>query len=141
MTDSRHRHLYNPLLERPLPAVLTTVLSDGRLQSTIVWFVADQQHLLVSTMREFAKARNLRQRPVATLLVVNPADSSRWIEIRADVDLSTRDAEQQLDALTRNYTRHTHYYGQIYPVDQRNLETRVIARLHPRAVHCDAIHR
>lgn len=27
-----------PLLGRPLPAVLTTVLSDGRLQSTIVWF-------------------------------------------------------------------------------------------------------
>lgn len=31
-----------PLLGRPLSAVLTTMLSDGRLQSTIVWFVADR---------------------------------------------------------------------------------------------------
>lgn len=38
-------------------------------------------------------------------------------------------------------TCHTHYYGQIHPLAQRNLETRVIARLEPRAVHCDAIHR
>jgi len=53
----------------------------------------------------------------------------------------TRDAEHQLDALTRTYTRHTHYYGEIYPLDQRNLKTRVIARLHPRALHWDAIHR
>lgn len=27
-----------PLLGQAVPAVLTTVLSDGRLQSTIVWF-------------------------------------------------------------------------------------------------------
>lgn len=40
-----------------------------------------------------------------------------------------------------NDTRHTHYCGEIYPLDQRNLETRIIARLHPRAVHCNAIHR
>jgi hypothetical protein len=88
-----------------------------------------------------ARAPTCSPTPSATLFIIDPADSSCWIEIRADVDLSTRDTEQQLDALTRTYTRHTHYYGQIYPLDQRNLETRVIARLHPRDIHCDAIHR
>jgi hypothetical protein len=90
---------------------------------------------------ESRKGRNLVADPRATLLIVDPVDISRWIEIRADVDHSTIDAEQQLDVLTRGYTRHTHYYGESYHLGQRNLETRVIARLHPRAVHCDAIHR
>ena len=56
-----------PLLGQAVPAVLTTVLSDGRLQSTIVWFACDREDLLVFTMREFAKARNLLRRPVANV--------------------------------------------------------------------------
>ena len=43
--------------------------------------------------------------------------------------------------LTAEYTRHRHYYGSIYPVEQRRCENRVIARIHPRRINCDAIHR
>jgi PPOX class probable F420-dependent enzyme len=129
------------LLDAPLVAALATRLPSGFPQTQPVWYARDGNDILVSTTLERRKGRNMLADPRATLLIVDPVDSSRWIEIRADVDLSTIDAEQQLDALTRTYTRHTHYYGEIYPLDQRNLETRVIARLHPRAVHCDAIHR
>jgi len=129
------------LLDAPLVAALATRLPGGFPQTQPVWYARDGNDLLVNTTLERSKGRNLLADPRATLLIVDPTDSSRWIEIRADVDLGTVDAEQQLDALTRAYTRHTHYYGEIYPLDQRNLETRVIARLHPRAVHCDAIHR
>jgi hypothetical protein len=51
------------LLDRPLPAVLTTEMPDGRFQSTVVWFNRDGGHILLNTMREFQKARNLRARP------------------------------------------------------------------------------
>ncbi len=129
------------LLDAPVVAALATVLPSGLPQTQPVWFARQGNDVLVNTTLQRRKGRNLLADPRATLLVVDPADSSRWVEIRADVDLSTHQAEQQLDALTRAYTRHTAYYGQIYPVDQRERETRVIARLHPRAVHCDAIHR
>jgi len=44
--------------------VLTTHLPGGRLQSTIVWSDHDGGHLLINTMREFQKARNLFLVPV-----------------------------------------------------------------------------
>lgn len=134
-----HDHL--DLLDAPLVAALATRLPGGFPQTQPVWYARDGNDILVNTTLERSKGRDMLADPRATLLIVDPVDSSRWIEIRADVDLSAIDAEQQLDALTRTYTRHTHYYGETYPLDQRNLETRVIARLHPRAVHCDAIHR
>jgi PPOX class probable F420-dependent enzyme len=129
------------LPDAPVVAALATSLPSGFPQTQPVWFARDGNDILVNTTFQRRKGSNMLADPRATLLIVDPVDGSRWVEIRADVDLSTRDAEQQLDDLTRNYTRHTHYYGEIYPLDQRNLETRVIARLHPRAVHCDAIHR
>jgi hypothetical protein len=86
------------LIDRPLPAVLTTHLSGGRLQSTIVWYDHDGDHLLVNTMREFQKARNLRDRPLATVLIVEPGDPNRWIEVRARVVPDGRDPCAHLDA-------------------------------------------
>lgn len=44
------------LLERPLPAVLTTEMPDGRLQSSVVWCDLDGNNVLINTMREFQKA-------------------------------------------------------------------------------------
>jgi hypothetical protein len=84
--------------------------------------------------------RNLEADPRATLLGVDPESSVRWIEIRADVDLIGEGAEEQNDRLTRRYTRHDRYYGPVYPAAQRACETRVIVRLHPRRITCDAIH-
>lgn len=129
------------LLDAPLVAALATRLPSGFPQTQPVWYARDGNDILVNTTLQRRKGRNLLADPRATLLIVDPVDSSRWIEIRADVDLSTQGAEEQLDELTRAHTRHACYYGRIYPLDQRQLETRVIARLHPRAVHCDAIHR
>jgi PPOX class probable F420-dependent enzyme len=124
----------NPLLGRPLPAVLTTVLPDGRLQSTIVWFACDRQHLLVSTMREFAKARNLRSRPVATLLIVNPEDTTDWAEVRANVSLEAEGAPEVLDDIGHRYTGLRPYFGEVVPADLAATEHPVTCRLTPVAI-------
>jgi PPOX class probable F420-dependent enzyme len=94
----------------------------------------------VNTTRERRKGRNLEADPRATLLVIDPNDSGRWVEIRADVDLLGDPDTARLDRLTRRYTAHEQYYGSIYPERRRAHETRVVARLHPRRVVCDAIH-
>ena len=78
--------------------------------------------------------------PKVSLLVVDPDDTARFIQIRGDAELVTDGALEHLDALTRRYTRHPAYYGYIYPVEQRSRETRVICRIHARRVTLDAIH-
>jgi PPOX class probable F420-dependent enzyme len=132
-----HRYL----LERPLTVALSTRMPDGLAQTQPVWCSVDGNDVLVNTTRQRRKGRNLAADPRATVLAVDPADSSRWIEIRGDVDLVDDGALAHLDRLTAQYTRHPHYYGCIYPDEQRHHENRVIVRVHPRHITCDAVHR
>ena len=78
--------------------------------------------------------------PKVNLLVVDPGNTSRHIQIRGDADLSTEGALDHLDAVTREYTGYPASYGYVYPAGQRALETRVICRIRARRITLDAIH-
>jgi len=131
---------HRELLRAPVTAALSTRMPDGSAETQPVWCGVDGNDVLINTTRERRKGRNLAADPRATVLAVDPTDSGRWIEIRGDVDLIERGALAQLDELTAAYTRHRHFYGGIYPAEQRLQETRVIARIHPRHIVCDAVH-
>jgi len=122
------------LLDRALPAVLTTEMPDGRLQSTVVWYQYEGGHLLINTMREFQKARNLRSRPRATLLVLEPGDTARWLEVRADVVVDVRDPAAHLDGLAHWYTGRQPYFGAVVPAELADVEHPVVFRLEPVAM-------
>jgi len=128
------------LLTRPVCAVFTTLGRDGQPQSTVVWVDLDHQCALVNTTLERQKGRNLLENQKVSLLVVDPRNTSRFIQIRGDAELVTEGAREHLDALTRKYTSHPAYYGHLYPEAQRLRETRVICRIHPRRITLDAIH-
>ena len=131
---------HRDLLTRPVCGVLTTMGRDGQPQSSLVWVDHDGECALVNTTLERRKGRNLLADPRVSLLVVDPDDMSRFIQIRGDAQLVTRGAIEHLDALTRRYTRHPRFYGFVYPESRRDLETRVICRIHPRRVTLNAIH-
>ena len=128
------------LLTRPICAVFTTMGRDGQPQSSLVWVDFDGECARVNTTLERQKGRNLVADPKVSLLVVDPEDTARFIQIRGEAELVTAGALEHLDALTRSYTRHPGYYGHIYPVGQAARETRVICRIHARRVTLDAIH-
>ena len=128
------------LLTRPICGVLTTMLPDGQPQSSLVWVDWDGACPNVNTTLERQKARNVVANPAVSLLVVDPDDTGRFIQIRGDAELVCDGAAEQLDRLTRRYTGHPGYYGWIYPIEQRARETRVTCRIHPRRVTLDAIH-
>lgn len=128
------------LLTRPICGVLTTMGADGQPQSSLVWVDYDGVHARTDTTLERQKGRNMRANPKVSLLVVDPDNTGRFLQIRGDAELVTDGALEQLDALTRKYTRHPRYYGCIYPADQQARETRVIVRIHARRVTLDAIH-
>ncbi len=128
------------LLTRPICGVFTTMGQDGQPQSSLVWVDVDDGCVQVNTTLERQKGRNLVADPSVSLLVVDPDNTGRFIQIRGDAELVTNAAVEHLDALTRKYTRHPRYYGCIYPADQQARETRVICRIHARRITLDAIH-
>jgi PPOX class probable F420-dependent enzyme len=128
------------LLTRPICGVFTTLGRDGQPQLSLVWVDLDGEGALVNTTLERQKGRNLVRNQKVSLLVVDPSNTSRFIQIRGDAELMTEGACEHLDALTRKYTSHPGYYGHIYPEAQRLRETRVICRIRPRRVTLDAIH-
>lgn len=130
------------LLVEAVHGVLTTVMPDGQPQNSIVWADYDGQYVLVNTTLERQKGRNIRANPRVTLLVIDPRDGSRWIEVRGTVvEMTAENAEAHADRLTRLYTGKRHFYGDIYPVEQRERETRVIVKILPLKVAVDAIFR
>ena len=128
------------LLTPPICGVLTTMGPDGRPESSLVWVDWDGECARVNTTKERRKGRNLLANPRCSLLVVDPENTGRFIQVRGDAELVTDGALEHLDALTRTYTRHPRYYGFVYPVEQQARETRVICRIHARRITLDAIH-
>lgn len=131
------------LFQNPVHGVLTTLMPDGMPQSSIVWVDHDGEHVLINTTLERQKGQNMRLNPKVTVLVIDPKDSSRWIEVRGQVIEMTRDgAEAHADKLTQRYCPgKQHFYRDIYPVEQKEKETRAIARIQPIKVSMDAIFR
>ncbi len=132
---------HRDLLTRPICGVLTTIEPDGQAQSSLVWLDDDGTCARVNTTLERRKGRNLRGNPKVSLLVVDPDDTSRFVQIRGDAELVTAGAVEHLDSLTRKYTDHPRFYGFVYPEEQAARETRVICRIHATRVSVDAIHR
>lgn len=129
------------LLARPICGVLTTMGADGWPQSSLVWVDHDGECVRVNTTLERRKGRNFVANPKCSLLVVDPDDTTRFVQIRGDAELVRDGALEHLDALIRRYTRHPTYYGHIYPAEQQGRETRVVVRIHARRITVDAIHR
>lgn len=131
------------LLTRPVHGVLTTVMPDGAPQCSLVWVDTDGEHVLINTTLERQKGRNMRANPKVTLLVIDPNDSGRWVEVRGHVhEITCEGAEAHADSLTRRYCPNKrHFYGDVFPVEQKQKETRVIVKIQPVKVCCDAVFR
>ncbi|MEJ2606366.1 MAG: TIGR03618 family F420-dependent PPOX class oxidoreductase [Anaerolineales bacterium] len=130
MTSIPASHL--DLLAEANHAVLTTMMPDGTPQSSVVWADYDGKHVLICTTRERQKGRNMQANPNVALLVMDPEDDRRWLAIRGlVVDITEENAEAILDDLVRRYTGKLPYYGDIFPVEQREKETRVTVRIEP----------
>ena len=124
---------HRDLVQRPVHGVLSTIMPDGMPQSSIVWTDYDGEHVLINTTLERQKGRNMQHNPKVTLLVIDPQDSSRWMEIRGIVrELTAEGAEAHADKLTQRYcTGKTYFYRDIYPPEQKQRETRFNVKIEP----------
>lgn len=131
---------HRDLLIGPIHGILSTMMPGGQPQSSIVWVDYDGTCVLINTTLERQKGRNMRANPKVTLLVIDPQDGSRWIEVRGKVvEIRRAGAEAHADKLTQRYTGKQRFYGDVYPIEQKQKETRVIVKIEPIKVSLDAI--
>ena len=129
------------LFQNPVHGVLTTLMPDGIPQSSIVWIDYDGEYVLINTTLERQKGRNMQTNPKVTILVIDPKDVSRWVEVRGLVkEITQLGAEEHADKLTQKYCiNKQHFYGDIYPVEQKHEETRVVVKVEPFKISLDAV--
>jgi len=125
------------LVDGPPVAALSTLMPDGRPQTTVVWCDFDGTHVRVNTMRGFRKERNMRLNPRVTLLCFDPREPLRYVEVRGVVEEMTEvGALEHLDGLSLRYTGLTPYFGGCVPAELAATETPVLCRIRPTHVVC-----
>lgn len=77
---------HRDLLQGPT-AVLATVGPDGRPQLSAVWFLVEGDDIKVSLNTSRQKVANLRANPAVNLFILDPARSTRYLEVRGDARL------------------------------------------------------
>ena len=121
------------LVECPPVAALTTVMSSGYPQTSVVWCDFDGRYVRVNTMAGFAKERNMRRDPRVSVLCYDPHRPLRYLEIRGTVVAMTQEgASQHLDALASKYLgRSVRYFGDVIPLSFAETESPVLCLIRP----------
>ncbi len=125
---------FQDLLKAPVPVTITTTMSDGQPQASVVWCDFDGETIRVSTTRERQKAKNLLKRPKATVLAFDPENPYRYLEVRGEATISEEDAVGFINRTARAYTGKP-YYGGIKPADDPEQQRRVVLEIRPRHVN------
>ena len=120
---------HRSLLDAPV-GVLATIGPDGLPQVTALWFLFDDAdgdvRFSLNTSRQ--KVKNLRARPQASLLVLDPANPYLTVELRGRVEIEPDDDYVLADQV-----------GNKYGADLRSMdrpgEKRVMVTLHPTKVN------
>lgn len=121
------------LLERPIVATLVTMMPDNHPQATPVWFNFDGKDIWVNTARGRQKDKNMTERPQVTLLVIDPDNPYRWMEVRGHITASTEEgAVEHISLLAKHYVGRDDYYSN--QPEKRHQETRVIYKITPYKV-------
>jgi PPOX class probable F420-dependent enzyme len=90
--------------------ILATLMKDGSPQVTPVWFNADGIHILINSAKGRVKDRNIRRNPRVALVIVDPKDPYRYIQIRGKVvEITTLGAREHIDVLSKKYTGRDKY--------------------------------
>ncbi len=96
---------YRDLLTQKKPvAALATTMPDGSPQVTPVWFDYDGRRLHVNTAKGRVKARNMHEGSRVALMIVDPDNPYRYVQVRGRVAVATENgADQHINALAKKY--------------------------------------
>jgi PPOX class probable F420-dependent enzyme len=108
-------------------ATVATVNPDGAPQASVIWVKADGDHILFSTVKGRRKHRNLLRDPRVSIVVFDPTDPYRYVEVRGSADLVDDPEGALIQELSWKYDGES--FEESNPDNQR-----VIVRIKPQKV-------
>jgi PPOX class probable F420-dependent enzyme len=109
--------------------IFSTLMPGGQPQTSVVWPHSDERHILIGTNTSRQKYHNVVADPRVNILLLDSANSRRYIEVRGRiVDIEKGDA-----ALLLARTTFTKWTGS--PQIRQAEGERVLLRLEPDHVH------
>jgi PPOX class probable F420-dependent enzyme len=109
------------LLERPILASLATTLPNGTPQVTAVWFNYEDGRVHINSAAGRLKDRAIRARPYVALMVIDPQNPYRYIQVRGPVvEISEEGGDEHINALSHRYT------GKDYPFQAGQVRVRYV---------------
>ncbi len=98
------------LLGRASTCYVATTMPDGSPQLTQVWVDTDGTNVVINTVASHQKNRNVARDPRVAVTVSDPANPSRYFEVRGHVvDVTTEGGVDHIEKLSLRYT------GRPYP--------------------------
>ena len=127
------------LLEDDLKAVasLVTLNANGRPQMTPVWLNHDGSRINLNSVRGRLKDRNLRARPFASIMLMNPNNPYHFITIDGVVEeIIDEDAPENGHTVTENIDALSGKYlgTSPYPLRAPKGEVRVLYKVRPTKI-------
>lgn len=115
------------LLDAPNYATVTSLNADGGPQSSVVWVRTDGDDVLFSTVKGRVKPRNFERDPRASLLVIDPDNPYRYVEVRGRVTMTPDPEGALIEELSQKYRGR--------PWEDKPGTERLIVRISPDRVY------
>ncbi|MFC9693996.1 PPOX class F420-dependent oxidoreductase [Kribbella sp. NPDC056951] len=95
---------FKDLLSSTAIAIVGTIGKKGEPQVTPQWFLWDGEQVRISLVEGRQKLRNLRRNPAISVMIVDPAQPTYYLELRGRIDELVPDPESDLEqAIARKY--------------------------------------
>ena len=91
------------LEDNPFVGTVTTLRADGSPHSTIVWVDVEGDKVSFNTALGRAKPKHLEHDPRASLLMVDPNNSFKWVAVSGHTEVTEQGADAQIDKLAKKY--------------------------------------
>jgi PPOX class probable F420-dependent enzyme len=91
------------LFEKPYFAVISTINANGSIHTTVIWGDLEDGKVAVNSAVGRLWPTNLQRDPHATVLVQDPNDPYRFVEVRGTAKGTTEGADEHIDRLAKKY--------------------------------------
>lgn len=125
---------HRDLLDGAIIAALATLMANGQIQVTPVWCSYDGTHVIVNATADRQKHKNMVERPDVTLMLFDPQNQFRYLEIRGVVEAITAEGGgENMNELSLLYTDKPRRYG--IEVPPREVSERLLYKIKPTHVN------
>lgn len=128
---------YRDLFERPIVVALVTLMPDGQPQATPIWADYDGTYVRVNSARGRQKDKNMQLGARVAMLVIDPADTGRWLEVRGRIaEVTELGAVEHINALNLKYEGHSNFFAN--KEEERNSSPRVTYKIEPFQINTNS---